>query len=425
MRGRVCSLAIGLAGVVLAQAPARLTLQEARELAIKNHPQISAAQLTAQAAEQATAEVRSAFFPNFFASVTGAGALDNSRLGAGALSNSVIFNRFATGFTVSQMILDFGRTANLTESSRLRARSQDQLAQATRAQVLLQVDRSYYAALRAQSVLQVAEETVKARQLIVDQVTALAQSKLKSGLDVSFANVNLSEARLLLISAQNEVESAFAALAAALGFREQRSFALVDEPLPPAPPPDPTQLVDEAIRSRPELSSLQFERDAAQRFAKAEKDLYLPSIGAVAGAGLIPGHDDHLSNRYSAAGININIPVFNGRLFSARRAEAELRAQAIDQSLKDFGNRVARDVRIAWLNAKTAHERIGVTAQLLDQANQALDLAQSRYDLGLGSIVELSQAQLNKTSAEIANASAKYDYQMQSSMLDYEIGRIR
>jgi outer membrane protein len=61
----------------------------------------------------------------------------------------------------------------------------------------------------------------------------------------------------------------------------------------------------------------------------------------------------------------------------------------------------------------------------LDQATQALDLAQTRYDLGLSSIVELSQAQLNKTSAEIASASAKYDYQLQRAVLDYQIGALR
>ena len=62
---------------------------------------------------------------------------------------------------------------------------------------------------------------------------------------------------------------------------------------------------------------------------------------------------------------------------------------------------------------------------MLDQATQALDLAQSRYDLGLSSIVELSQAQLNKTSAEIASAGAKYDYQFQRAVLDYQIGALK
>lgn len=93
--------------------------------------------------------------------------------------------------------------------------------------------------------------------------------------------------------------------------------------------------------------------------------------------------------------------------------------------MKDLENRVSRDVRIAWLNANTAYDRISVTAQLLEHATQAVDLAQARYNLGLSSIVELSQAQLNQTEAQIANANAKYDYQIQRAMLDYQVGMLR
>ena len=80
-------------------------------------------------------------------------------------------------------------------------------------------------------------------------------------------------------------------------------------------------------------------------------------------------------------------------------------------------DRIVRDVRTAWLNANSGFQRLSVTEQLLSQANQAVDLAQSRYKLGLSSIVELSQAQLNQTQAQIEQASAKYDYQTQISLL--------
>jgi outer membrane protein len=153
--------------------------------------------------------------------------------------------------------------------------------------------------------------------------------------------------------------------------------------------------------------------------------LRFPQVSALASAGVIPQHTHDLRGRYSAVGVNINIPIFNGGLFRARSAEATLRAQASDQRIRDLENRITRDVRVAWLNASTAYERLGVTAQLLQQATQALELAQARYDLGLSSIVELSQAQLNKTSAEIASAGAKYEYQIQRALLDYQTGVLR
>jgi len=82
-------------------------------------------------------------------------------------------------------------------------------------------------------------------------------------------------------------------------------------------------------------------------------------------------------------------------------------------------------VRSAWASTTTAHQRLDVAAQFVQQAKMALDLAQGRYDLGLSSIVELTQAQLNLTRAEIENLSAKYDYQTEYSALQFSIGALR
>jgi outer membrane protein len=284
--------------------------------------------------------------------------------------------------------------------------------------------------LRSQAVVKVAQQTVEARQLSVDQVTALANSKLKSQLDVSFANVNLAEAKLLLIGAQNGVDKSFAELSQALGFQLEERYNLVETPSAGALPLDLNQLVQEAMSQRPELLSAQFTRDAAIKFERAERDLSFPTVSVVGAAGLMPEVANltpttPLPNHYDAAAINVQIPILNGYLFSARRTAARLRAEAEAQRLRDLQDRIARDVRAAWADANTAFQRLAVTDQLLHQASLALDLAQARYKLGLGSIVELSQAQLNQTQALIEQATAKYDYQIQRTMLDYQTGQLR
>ncbi len=408
-----------------AQTTQRLTLKDAEKIALQNHPQIRAAEFVASAAKAVTTEFRSAYFPLLFGSLTGVEAEHGSRIAAGGLSNPIIFNRYANGITAGQLITDFGRTENLVHSSDLRAQAVQQNVTATRADVLLHADLAFFSVQRAQAVLRVAQETVKARQTVADQVTALAQSKLKSGLDVSFANVNLAEAKLLLVQAQNDLQASFAELSAALGYTDDRRFELEDEPLPSSPPPDLSHVVDEAFHERPDLAGRRLDVDAAHSFARAERDLWFPTISLVGSAGLIPYRQVTLPTRYAAAGVNVNIPIFNGRLFSARRAEADFRAQAEDQQLKDLQNGVARDVRVAWLKANTAYQRLDLTTQLLNEATEALHLAQARYDLGLSSIVELSQAQLNETEAELEQARAKYDYQSQLAALNYQMGLLR
>jgi outer membrane protein len=424
-------LLAGFIGFWAAPAPADgtnvLSLKDAEEMAVKNHPRISAAQLIALASKETVREVRSAFFPAISADATAVGSAgDDVRIAAGGLNNPLILSRDAEGVNISQLITDFGRTANLTSSAKLRSQAEAQSAEATRAQILLEVSAAYYDTLQGQSVLEVAQQTVTTRQLVLDQVSTLATNQLKSGLDVSFAQVDLAGGKLLLANAQNDLQADFARLNNLLGGRGEQTWLLVDEPAAPVPPPDATQMIQTALRERPDLLQLGYERDAAAKFARAEKDLDYPTISAVGSAGVIPVRDPALlKSDYAAAGVNLSLPIFNGFLFSAKRNEADLRAKAAAENLRDAQNNVIRDVRVAVLNLNYAVERMALTDELLASASQAFELAQGRYKAGLSSIVELSQAQLNKTSAQIEQARAKYQFQVQSSILNFQIGALR
>ena len=322
---------------------------------------------------------------------------------------------------VSQLLTDFGRTNNLVASANLAAKAEDQNALATKEQILLAVDQAFYSALQAQAVLTVAEQTVKDRQTVSDQIGALYRSKLKSELDFSFANVNLAQAKLLLVDAQNNLSAAQASLSSVLGYANLQNFQLVEDSTAlEAPPDNIDELISAAFTMRPEILALEFQTESAQRFQKAERDLLYPDIRALGVVGDTPVRNPIISNWYGAVGVNVNIPVFNGFLFSARSREASIRAQAAQERLRDVRDRIARDVRTSWLNAIAAHERLDVTQQLLEQANLALNFAQSRYKLGLGSIVELSQAQLQQTQAQIAEAQAGYDYRLSLAILQYQ-----
>jgi outer membrane protein len=357
--------------------------------------------------------------------VTGAQAQDGSRIAAGALNNPIILDRFAAGVAASQLVTDFGRTSNLVQTASLRAQALQQDVVTDRADVILLVDRAYFDTLRAQAILRVAQATVDARQVVVDQVTALAQSNLKSGLDVSFAKVSLGEAQLLRLQAQNDLAAAFANLSVALGQPDAPAYALTEEPMPGPPPADAVALVEQALRERPDVLAERLASQSAAKFADAEHALWFPTIAAMGAAGVTPYRQTGLNPEYAAVGINLNVPILNGGLFSARHADASFRALAENQRVRDLENRISRDVRVALLDAQTAFQRLDLTSQLLEQASLGQDLADARYRLGLSSIVELTQAQLNKTQAELAQASARYDYQARTSALRYQMGQLK
>src|SRR5271154_5920418 len=166
---------VTLAGSALAQTPARLTLQEAVAIAVKNHPQVQAAQNEANFAHQQIVINRAPYYPSVTGEITASQANDLARIGAGELSASRLFDRFGQGAVLSQLITDSGRTPSLVASARFQAQASDQTLQATRYDVTLQVNRAYFDVLHAQAVVKVAQQTVDARQLLSDQVTELAK----------------------------------------------------------------------------------------------------------------------------------------------------------------------------------------------------------------------------------------------------------
>ena len=419
------ALLLHSSSLVRAQGVVTLTLDEAEKLAVQKNPRIASATFNAQAAGTTVAQVRSAFQPQLTANLTTAGADRDTAIAAGQLQTSGLSSRAATGLGVSQLLTDFGRTSTLAETARLRASAQDRNTVTTRAQVLLQVQQAYYAALASEAVLKVAQARVDMHSITVRQVRALAQSNLRSTLDVSFAEVSLSEAELALDQASNAAKANHALLSAAIGETDVQPFEIADVQLPGRIVDSTDSLVAEALKNRPDLAVSKLNYSAAQRFAEAEKKLRYPAVSLVGVAGVVPIHQKNFSSQYSAAGLNISIPFLNGGLFAARRAEAEFRARGADKDVQAMEVQIAGAVRVAWLEADVAWRRLDVTARLVDQASTALRLAKARYDIGLSGILELTQAQLSQTSAQIAAANAKYDYLTRMANLNYAIGAFR
>jgi outer membrane protein len=405
-----------------------ITRSEAEHSALKSNPRITASHLLALAAGQVTRETRSAELPQISGYMTAVKAEDGSRIGAGELTSSRLYTHAGTGGTLSQLITDFGHTSELVATSRLQAKAQEQSAVATEQDVLLATDQAYYRLLDAQSILDVAKATVQARGDVQKLTQALTKSALKSDLDLNIASADLSQAQLLQLDAENSMASASAALAELLAAPPDTLFRAVEDSTSAAPPPPESSaaLNAEAQTTRPDLQALRLDVQADQRFAKAQKLQYLPSISALATGGVTPVRPDgiYVPNWYAAAGVNLSLPIFTGFRIDAQTQEARLREQAATKQAQDLSNIIARDVQVAVLNAQTAFRRIGVAEAFRNQATQALALAQTRYKLGLSSIVELSQAQLQSTQAAVAAVNARYDYLLAIRALDYARGQL-
>ena len=422
---RTFILSLVVASLLRAQDPTPLTRQDAERIALANNPRIHVGQLLAKVQGQSVRETRAGELPSLTGNLTGVDANEGSRIGSGTLTASRLLTHAGTGVQFNQLITDFGRTRNLVASEKLKEKAREADVVASQQEITLAADQAFYEALEAQSTLQIADQTVATRQTLVDRVNALTNAKLKSSLDLSFAKVDLARARLLQLDARNRIDSALAVLTSVLGFDHPVNYRLVEDLTQlPALPPDAEPLIASALRQRPDLESLQLMEQSARKFSSAQHDQLLPSINAMATVGATPiGAAEYFSSDwYGAAGVNISIPLFDGFRFRAQAAEAKLQVNVASEQIRQRRDQIVQDVRTAWLNANTALERVNVAADLLKEASMATDLAQSRYSLGLSSIVELSQAQLQQTEAAIGDANARTDYRLAMAALTFQSG---
>lgn len=406
-------------------APVLLTRQQAETIALANNPRIRIGQLLAKVQHQVERETRSAELPDLSGNLTAVQAEEAGRISAGGLTASRLLQHAGMGVQVNQLITDFGHTQNLVASAKFSEKARLADAEASREDIVLATDEVFYQAIEAQATLKVAEQTVMARQTLVDQVSALTSAKLKSDLDLSFAQVNLSQAKLLQLDAQNNLDAAKAALDAVLGYDLPTNYTLVPgADTPAALPPDIAPLIASAIQNRPDLQSLQWNEQAARKYSRAQHEQLLPTISALGTVGKTQvGSSQYFpTSWYGAVGVNMSVPIFNGFRYSAEASQASLEAKAAAERTRDLRDQVVRDVRTAWLNANTALQRVSVTGELLRQSNLALNLAQTRYQLGLSSIVELSQAQLQQTQAAISDANARSQYGFAMADLRFQTG---
>ena len=239
-----------------------------------------------------------------------------------------------------------GQAERLVASAKLRAQAQDQATETTRADILLAVSRAYFSVLRAEAVLQVAQQTVSARQLIVDQITALAREQTQIAVGRQLREREPGRCAGCCSPARKTTSTPPRPSL-------RRPWAC------PARPASPWKRRSCPIRCRTRSSRCCRKRCGTVRnwpicgcrrarpsgSSQAEHALYYPSIGVAGTAGFVPTGQVQIPGRYGAVGVNVNIPIFNGGLFKARQAEAELKARAVGQNVTAAENRVVRDVR--------------------------------------------------------------------------------
>jgi len=407
--------------------PPRLTLQQVIQTALEKHPTLQSAEFALQAAHARAKQAEAPYYPQ----VGGAAIQTNGALRA----NSVLHpagaliqpnqSDITVGVVASQTIYDFGQTASRVDAQRSDRARFEKEAMTRRADVVLGVQRAYFSALKQKRLVDIAEQTVREREVIKQQVETLYRNQLKSKLDLGLVQVQLSDAEFLVIRARNDLAAAFADLNNAMGIEGSAVYDL-EEVAPSVELPQALgDLLSEAMDRRPELLALKERVRTAEHRIRAANTLNYPVLQVVGGA----GDTEHISNRpnlqeggwWGVGGV-VSVPLFTGFLIQNQVAEATAQQRETQAIYLAVAQNVRLQVQESFLDVVTLFQQIKVADEQAKIAREALSLARQRYKLGLSSIVEVTQSEVAVTAAETRLAETQYDAKIAEARLRFAIG---
>lgn len=412
-----------------------LGYRTAIQIGLEQHPLLRRSEQSAKTAEAVAGQARSRYYPelNAYAIQTGGTIRPLSAFNIAGAQNKPTSYIESAGFRADQLLYDFGQSTHriLAEEAGQEAAEKDILTH--KALVILRVQQAYIHCLRQTRLVDIAEETVRERGLLRDQIAILHKRELKSKLDLDLISVELRNAEVQLLQARNERRAAFAALNNAMGVRGPEEYTLEDVSLSESPLATLETLITQALEERPEvLGASDRIRQATEQLSSAQA-LNFPTISALGMYGVIHFSDAPLNqyagshpgqtNLWWGAGATISVPIFTGFLIENRVAEARAQQYKREQTKLDLANRIALEMTDAYFSLQSARQQIKVEEQEVASARSALTLAKERYRLGLASIVDITTATTALLMAEVRLSEARYAVQTSLAAVGYARGR--
>lgn len=397
-----------------------MTLDKCIELALGNNPQINAAFHDILASDARIKQVWSNYFPQV-SWQTGYTRIKQLQL-SDALGKNLTFNYFILGqVTLQQMLYDFGVTQNQATIKRLDYEAYKTTLGATINDVIYQTKDAYYNLLYAFENKRVAEDTVKKFEMFYNQAKAFYEIGMNPKVDVTIAEVNLSNAKLQLIQADNAVNLAVAKLNNVMGVpfidkynvQERLKYQPVDVTF--------NQSVEIARDARPELKLAELKVESANQTLKLVKKSYFPTL-SIEGQYQVGGKSWTSNYGYNLGGY-LNFPTVNGMLIKNEIQEARYLYDKEIANAKNTQNQIYLEIQNAYLMLEEKKNQMPVAMLGVKQAKENYELSYGRYRVGEANPTELKDAQINYQQAQLSYYNALYQYNSAKAALEKAIGK--
>lgn len=397
-----------------------MTLDKCIELALGNNPQINAAFHDILASDARIKQVWSNYFPQV-SWQTGYTRIKQLQL-SDALGRNLTFNYYILGqVTLQQMLYDFGVTQNQATIKRLDYEAYKTTLGATINEVIYQTKDAYYNLLYAFENKRVAEDTVNKFEMFYNQAKAFYEIGMNPKVDVTIAEVNLSNAKLQLIQADNAVNLAVARLNNVMGVpfidkynvQERLKYQPVDITF--------NKSIEIARDARPELKLAELKVESANQTLKLVKKSYFPTL-SVEGQLQIGGKSWTNNYGYNLGGY-LNFPTINGMLIKNEIQEARYLYDKEIANAKNTQNQIYLEIQNAYLLLEEKKNQMPVAMLGVKQAKENYELSYGRYRVGEANPTELKDAQINYQQAQLNYYNALYQYNSAKASLEKAIGK--
>ncbi len=395
-----------------------LTLAEALATALKNNPQVAEAKENLNGAAARTGLALSNYYPQ----ISIAADWSRGRSYLTALQGIKTTEVNTEALYLKQTIYDFGRTAGAVAAARGNREATDQALAVTLQDLELRVRSAYYLLLATEKQVVAVRETVKAREGVFRQAEEFFRQGVRARVDVARAEATLFAAKTSLIRAENNREIARVELANTMGMESLGDRTLVEPSFLPLPLPERTPSQQAALRNRPELRQFAALKSAASGNLTSAKSSYMPVLSGVASAGYADRDFPPTGNVWGV-GLNLTVPLFSGFSSVEQVREATAAANSLEARLNSLRLQISKEVESARLGVSEAAARMVSTEKEVAAANESRSLAEGRYQEGVGSIIEVSDAQSQALDAQTANIQAKYDYYAAVARFDRAVGK--
>lgn len=411
-----------------------LSLQQAVETARTHQPQLLQARATTEAARARVDEARAPMLPQVNGSAGYQRATGNYVPRAGSLPGGVstgttsssfqTYNYYNANLQANQLLWDFGQTHGRYKAAQSSASAQESSEHAVLLQTLLGVRNAYFNARAAKDLVKVARETLENQRKHLEQVQGFVEVGTQPEIALAQAKADVANARVQLINSENDYATAKAQLNRAMGVEESVDYEIADETLAPVQGEALTvdALTDEAIQTRPEIAALSLQAQAQEQTIRSIQGAYWPTLGVSTALTDSGAELNRLAWNWNA-GLNLSWNIFQGGLTHAQVREARANLTNIQSQIAGQRQQVRLEVEQAWLGVRAAREALDASDEVVANARQRLLLAEGRYQTGVGSIIELSDAQVALTNAAGQRVSAEYRLASARAQLLQALGR--